>query len=181
MLISNSRSAHFHVSWLSDFIFYQKPLYKSLHQLFFYSFITILPPESGVTELFQLHKISFLLLLSNTDRHLSYVVRNNFNSVLNLILLSWFRIKASRLFYWEIADSKKEDLVNKNFRPFGCIAPKTFDYLAFQSFDVERTWWRLFQKRVVRTKFDIYLFIFIMLYVAILIRFWTWSYFLDFG
>ena len=65
-------------------------------------------------ELFQLHKISFLLLLSNTDRHLSYVVRNNFNSVLNLILLSWLRIKASRLFYREIADSKKEDFVNKN-------------------------------------------------------------------
>ena len=32
--------AHFHVSWLSDFIFYPKPLYKSLHQSFFYSFIT---------------------------------------------------------------------------------------------------------------------------------------------
>ena len=31
------------------FIFYQKPLYKSLHQSFFYSFITILPSESGVT------------------------------------------------------------------------------------------------------------------------------------
>jgi hypothetical protein len=46
---SNSGSAHFHVSWLSDFIFYQKPLYKSLHQSFFYSFITILPSESGVT------------------------------------------------------------------------------------------------------------------------------------
>ena len=42
-------SPHFHVSWLSDFIFYQKPLYKSLHQSFFYSFITILPSESGVT------------------------------------------------------------------------------------------------------------------------------------
>jgi hypothetical protein len=38
-----------HVSWLSDFIFYPKPLYKSLHQSFFYSFITILPSESGVT------------------------------------------------------------------------------------------------------------------------------------
>ena len=38
-----------HVSWLSDFIFYQKPLYKSLHQSFFYSFITILPSESDVT------------------------------------------------------------------------------------------------------------------------------------
>jgi hypothetical protein len=25
------------------------------------------------------------------------------------------------------------------FRPFGFIAPKTLDYLAFQSFDVERT------------------------------------------
>ena len=34
---SNSGSAHFHVSWLSDFIFYPKPLYKSLHQSFFYS------------------------------------------------------------------------------------------------------------------------------------------------
>ena len=39
----------FHVSWLSDFIIYQKPLYKSLHQWFFYSFIIILPSESGVT------------------------------------------------------------------------------------------------------------------------------------
>ena len=45
----NSAFAHFHVSWLSDFIFYPKPLYKSLHQSFFYSFITILPSESGVT------------------------------------------------------------------------------------------------------------------------------------
>jgi hypothetical protein len=47
--LTNSVSAHFHVLWLSDFIFYQKPLYKSLHQSFFYSFITILPSESGVT------------------------------------------------------------------------------------------------------------------------------------
>jgi hypothetical protein len=39
------------------------------------------------------------------------------------------------------------------FRPFGFIAPKT-------SFDFERTWWRLFQKRVVRIKFDIYVFCF---------------------
>jgi hypothetical protein len=46
---SNSASTHFHVSWLSDFIFYSKPLYKSLHQSFFYSFITILPSESAVT------------------------------------------------------------------------------------------------------------------------------------
>jgi hypothetical protein len=45
--------------------------------------------------------------------------------------------------------------------PISCIAPKTLNYLAFQSFDFERTWWRLFQKRDVRTKFDIYVFFFI--------------------
>ena len=41
-------------------------------------------------------------------------------------------------------------------RPFAFIAPKTY-YLAFQSFDFERTRGRLFQKRAVCTKFDIYL------------------------
>ena len=44
-------------------------------------------------------------------------------------------------------------------RPFGLITPKTLYYLTFQSFDFERTWWRLFQKRDARTKFDIYAFI----------------------
>jgi len=32
-------------------------------------------------------------------------------------------------------------------------------YLAFTSLGFERTWWRLFQKRVVRTKFDINVFL----------------------
>jgi hypothetical protein len=32
---SNSGSAHFHVSWLSDFIFYQKPLYKFASPIIF--------------------------------------------------------------------------------------------------------------------------------------------------
>ena len=43
--------------------------------------------------------------------------------------------------------------------PFGFIAPKNLNYLAFKSFDFEHTWWSLFQKRVMRTKFDIYIFI----------------------
>ena len=42
---------------------------------------------------------------------------------------------------------------------FGCIAPKTLNHLAFQSSDFERTWWRLFQKRVLYTKCDIFVFI----------------------
>jgi hypothetical protein len=45
------------------------------------------------------------------------------------------------------------------FRSFGFIAPKHLNYFTFHSFDFERTWWRLFQKRVVRTKFYIYGFI----------------------
>ena len=36
---------------------------------------------------------------------------------------------------------------------------KLLNYLAFKSFDHERTWWRLIQKRVVCTKIDIYVFI----------------------
>ena len=35
---------------------------------------------------------------------------------------------------------------------------KLLNYLAFQPFDFERTWWRLFQKRVVHTRLDIYVF-----------------------
>ena len=46
-----------------------------------------------------------------------------------------------------------------DFGWFCFIAPKTLNYLAFHSFDIERTWWRLFLKRIVHTKFDIYVFI----------------------
>jgi hypothetical protein len=40
--------------------------------------------------------------------------------------------------------------------PLVYLLAKLLNYLAFQPFDFERTWWRLFQKRIVRTKFDIY-------------------------
>jgi hypothetical protein len=37
--------------------------------------------------------------------------------------------------------------------PFGLLMlTKTLNYLAFQSFDYECTWWRLFQKSIVHTK-----------------------------
>ena len=41
---------------------------------------------------------------------------------------------------------------------FGFIALWTLNYLAFLSFDCQRTWWKLFQKRVLSTIFDIYVF-----------------------
>jgi hypothetical protein len=34
----------------------------------------------------------------------------------------------------------------------------TKEIIGFPIIDLERTWWRLFQKRVVHTKFDIYVF-----------------------
>jgi hypothetical protein len=45
------------------------------------------------------------------------------------------------------------------FRPFGFIAPKTLNYLVFESFDFERTWWGLSWRCVVHTKFVIYILI----------------------
>jgi len=35
---------------------------------------------------------------------------------------------------------------------------KIWNYMSIQSFDFERTWWRLFQKPAVHTKLDIYAF-----------------------
>ena len=57
--------------------------------------------------------------------------------------------------------SKNVDMVIKQigFTNYYWFDPKTLNYLAFKSFDFERTWWRLFQKRIVYTKFDIYVFI----------------------
>ena len=45
------------------------------------------------------------------------------------------------------------------FRPLGLLCSKRVS--SVHSFNYDRTWWRLFQKRVVRTKLDIYIFIII--------------------
>jgi hypothetical protein len=80
---SNSGLAHFHFLWLSDFIFYPKPLYKSLHQSLFYSFKTILPSESGVT----LHYSRTNRLIVRPGRDILYF-RLIFHSNANAIYLS---------------------------------------------------------------------------------------------
>jgi hypothetical protein len=50
--------------------------------------------------------------------------------------------------------------------------------LASQSFNFECTWWRWFQKRVIPTKFDIYIFIVfsIKLRSAIKLKYWNFNY-----
>ena len=80
----NSGSAHFHVSWLSDFIFYPKPLYKSLHQSFFYSFITILPSESGVTLHYSTITVPNCAAVFST-LHIVFVILPNNESLINTI------------------------------------------------------------------------------------------------
>ena len=48
-----------------------------------------------------------------------------------------------------------------------CLGPLVLLLQKFEIiFDFERTWWRLFQKRVVHTKFDIY----VLIYGAIIIK-----------
>jgi len=55
--------------------------------------------------------------------------------------------------------------------PLVYLLPKRFKLLDFQPFDFERTWWRLFQKRVVHTKFDMYVFIFKCTYIKLKLNF----------
>ena len=57
---------------------------------------------------------------------------------------------------------------------FGYIAPKIFNYLAFRSFDFQRTWWMSFQKRAMCTKFDIY-FIFTIMPIELVIFYATFD------
>ena len=84
----NSALAHFHVSWLLDSIFYQKPLYKTLHQSFFYSFITILPSESGPLQ----HDFALDPIIPPFDFHFRIYKRDL------AILTEWWR---QRIAWWE--------------------------------------------------------------------------------
>jgi hypothetical protein len=69
---------------------------------------------------------------------------------------------------WEKKREKKKEnyVCTKNWFWLSCLAPLVFlilniffNYLALQSFDIESTWWRLFQKCVVHTKLDIFFFL----------------------
>jgi hypothetical protein len=59
------------------------------------------------------------------------------------------------------------------------IPDGTLNYLSFQSFDFECTWWGLFQKRVMHTKFDIY-FSITLKQTKLLLTLFQLNYFLQF-
>jgi hypothetical protein len=76
--------------------------------------------------------------------------------VVSASALTWF---IRYIYYWKL-QFLNNVIINKTkvLLPQAYVTLADY-YLAFQSFDFVRTWWRLFQKRVVRTKFDIYVFI----------------------
>jgi hypothetical protein len=94
----NSALAHFHVSWVSDFIFYRKPLYKSLHQSFFYSFITILPSESGVYTPLQ-HDFALDPMISSFHFHFGIYKRDL------AILTEWWQ---QHIAWWELLNATRQ-------------------------------------------------------------------------
>jgi hypothetical protein len=69
-----------------------------------------------------------------------------------------FHVKSSRVRRVSINDQIVRHRVEKYYIPYKIFLPQIWltYYLAFKQFGFERTWWRLFQKRVVRTKLDIY-------------------------
>ena len=58
-----------------------------------------------------------------------------------------------------ISTKHNKYVINQNLEHVDDISFRKLNYLAFQSFNFDRTWRRLFQKRVVRTKFDIHVLI----------------------
>ena len=50
----------------------------------------------------------------------------------------------------------RDRVILAGFGPMVFLLPKFLHYLAFKSFDYERSWWQLFQKHVVRIKLDVY-------------------------
>jgi hypothetical protein len=84
----NSASTHFHVSWLSDFIFYPKPLYKSLRQSF------------SIPQKVVLHSITAQFCLRPSFRHVDFHFRTYKRDL--AILTEWWQ---QRIAWWELLNA----------------------------------------------------------------------------
>ena len=60
--------------------------------------------------------------------------------------------------YLIIVKTKVSSFEQRWLHPIFAILLRPFDCIALQSFYFERSWWRLSRKRVVHTKFDVYVF-----------------------
>jgi hypothetical protein len=85
----------------------------------------------------------------NTSAGGVFVPQGIIRPVISASALTWF---IRYIYYWNL-QFLNNVIINKT----KALLPQAYVTLADYYFD--RTWWRLFQKRVVRTKFDIYVFI----------------------
>jgi hypothetical protein len=107
-------------------------------------------------------------LLINNDTHLqNFNVCNNVNVLLFYkgtdkegLPRFWHNLLQKTLLHpFETIKTTLADFCYPVYELWVFFAFKTLNYLAFKSFNFERTWWRLFQKRVVRTKYDVHVYI----------------------
>jgi hypothetical protein len=85
----------------------------------------------------------------NTSAGGVFVPQGIIRPVVSASALTWF---IRYIYYWNL-QFLNNVIINKT----KVLLPQAYVTLTDYYFD--RTWWRLFQKRVVRTKFDIYVFI----------------------
>jgi hypothetical protein len=95
-----------------------------------------------------------------------------FNLIYNITSLIWEMVSYAIVFYSKTISQSCHNYLRLTYRHglgdhsrfwWSCLGPLVYllpksktNYLAFQFFDIERTWWGLYQKRVVPTKFDIF-------------------------
>ena len=92
----------------------------------------------------------------NTSAGGVFVSQGIIRPVVSASALTWF---IRYIYYWNLQFLNNVSINKTKVLLLQAYVTLADYYLAFQSFDFDRTWWRLFQKRVVRTKFDIYVFI----------------------
>ena len=113
--------------------------------------------------------LSFFFLLLFVLR---FTVSDYFSGIFKLFLNFIYLTTGFHLIISKTKVLLPQPILDIMFMPFGFIAPQILNYLAFQSFDFVRTWWWLFQKRVVRTKFDIYGCCFFFFFSSFLYSLW---------
>ena len=99
---------------------------------------------------------SYIYYWVNTSAGGVLVPESIIRPVVSASALTWF---IRYIYYWNLQFLNNVSINKTKVLLLQSYVTLADYYLAFQSFDFDRTWWRLFQKRVVRTKFDIYVFI----------------------
>jgi hypothetical protein len=149
--------------WMLSIIFFSNSCLRELKMLCYITYIVLRVECSCYDHWSFFHYfIVFALLVKNNYWHLWYVM-----SATNTRLDEEKSVFTTKIFqlslYSCIITHRPYQNIDDFVYRFGSLwlhcSRTLLNYLAFQSVDYERIWWRLFQKRVVRTECDIYVFI----------------------